>query len=171
MARALPSPRFFCCFCFQALARSLERRNRLAASPKAQRRCALPIFLPPEPSALPADSWAQRTSRQYDRNCPQLAKRLTSWTSDSSTSASTLPTPGMLCSRWLSLHVIDLGGPRQVQLQRGDLLVEAVDDGQVGAGVALDAGVSEARGAVHLGAVGGEGQLLGEGREVVLGVE
>lgn len=29
----------------------------------AQRRWALPIFLPPEPSFLPADSWSQRTRR------------------------------------------------------------------------------------------------------------
>src|SRR5262249_4431522 len=59
----LAGPCFFSCFCFHGRARSLVRRNRQAASAKAQRRWALPIFLPPEPSFLPADSWSQRTSR------------------------------------------------------------------------------------------------------------
>src|ERR1700722_4583494 len=64
MARALAVPCFFSCFCFHSLARSLPRRNRQAISPKAQRRCALPIFLPPEPSFLPADSWSHGARRQ-----------------------------------------------------------------------------------------------------------
>src|SRR5262249_44837991 len=76
VARALPSPRCAAHFGFHFLARSLERRNKHAASANAQRGSALPIFLPPVPSFLPADSWAQRTSRAYDRNCPALSKRL-----------------------------------------------------------------------------------------------
>src|SRR5262249_50770148 len=45
------------------LACSLPRRNRAVASEKAHLRWALPILPPPVPFFLPADSWAQRTSR------------------------------------------------------------------------------------------------------------
>src|SRR5262249_23668320 len=60
-ARALP--RFFCRRSSQRLACSLWRSNRQVASEKAHLRWALPILFPPEPFFLPADSWAQRTSR------------------------------------------------------------------------------------------------------------
>src|SRR5262249_47284061 len=69
------------------------------------------------------------------------------------------------------LHVIHFRGPRQVQLEVGDLLVEAVDERQVHRGALLDARVRGAGGGGHLGAVLGKGELLGEGRQVVLGVE
>src|SRR5205807_9235507 len=62
IASALPLPRCAVCFCFHFLARSLRCRNRQAASANAQRRCPLPIFLPPVPNFFPADSCAQRTS-------------------------------------------------------------------------------------------------------------
>jgi hypothetical protein len=69
------------------------------------------------------------------------------------------------------LDVIDLGGADQVQLQVADQLAEAVDQGQVDGGALVHAGVGEALGDVLLGAVGGVAEFLGEGRQVVLGVE
>jgi hypothetical protein len=45
------------------------RTRRHVASEKAPFRGALPILLPPVPCFLPADSWAQRTGRAYDKNC------------------------------------------------------------------------------------------------------
>src|SRR5262249_42896411 len=60
-ARPLPTFRSFRASHFFAV--SLSRNSRHAASPKAQRRWALPIRLPPEPFTLPALSCEQRTSR------------------------------------------------------------------------------------------------------------
>src|SRR5262249_36997071 len=71
----------------------------------------------------------------------------------------------------VGLHVVHLGGPRQVQLQLGDLPVQAVDDRQVPAVAAADACFGDAGRDVHLGSVPGEGELLGQRRQVVLGVE
>src|SRR5262249_52855644 len=68
------------------------------------------------------------------------------------------------------LWVVHFGGPRKVQLQVGDLRIVGVDQSEIDSDVFLDAGIGEAFDNVQLGPVGGVGELLGEGRLVVLAV-
>src|SRR5262249_16790603 len=68
------------------------------------------------------------------------------------------------------LRVIDLGGAGPGQLQCAGLGVVGVEQGQVDLDVLLDAGVGEAAGEVQLVTVLGVGELLGQGRQVVLAV-
>ena len=46
--------RFFSCRCIQLFAAGKLRNIRLAASPNAHFKCALPIFRPPTPLTFPA---------------------------------------------------------------------------------------------------------------------
>src|SRR5262249_40172822 len=81
-----------------------------------------------------------------------------------------LADPGNRPQPGKGLCVVHLGGPRQVQLEVADLRVVGVDQGQIDPDVPLDARVGEAGGQVQFGAVGGVGELLGQGRVVVLAV-
>ena len=57
------------------------RKQRTAASAKAQRSYTLPIFLPEVPSRFPPDSLAHFTTRQYETKSCTRGKRARSWIS------------------------------------------------------------------------------------------
>src|SRR4051812_34262027 len=99
----MPSVFFLPCFfsrrCCQALTVGQQRTSRHTASEKAHFRWALPIFLPPCPSVLPADLCTQRTRRAYERKSPAVGKRRIVWISYSRMRARILPTPGTVLSR------------------------------------------------------------------------
>ena len=57
--------------------------------------------------------------------------------------------PGIDAQPMKGVGVVDLGGPRQVQLQVADLCVEVVDQGQVDGDIVPHAGIGEAFGDVQ----------------------
>src|SRR5262249_28588394 len=82
-----------------------------------------------------------------------------------------LADPGDAAQAGEGRQCVRFGGRCQVQFQGADVPLEHVDEGQVHGGALLDAGVGKAAGDVHLLAVAGVGEALGEGRQVVLAVE
>src|SRR5262249_57487867 len=78
-AASAPNARFLPCFFSRRVSHALAfgdaRSSRHVASEKAHFRWALPIWFPPVPCFLPADSWAQRTRRGVGGDCPAGAER------------------------------------------------------------------------------------------------
>src|SRR5262245_56554492 len=68
------------------------------------------------------------------------------------------------------LGIIDLGRAGQIQFETADLLIVGIDQGQIDFDVLANTEVGEALRDVQLLAVLGVGELLGEGRQVVLAV-